>query len=165
MITHKYYALFPEVCGEITGNTIFRKNDASCATIESLACMIDLWSGDCLIKVSEYLISNIVVNDSLFPLLSGFLIKDVEIRTRLMQHNHDSFPEWKWIKITGVPMKDDFGIDVERRLIVSQEAFNLLQKHGFSHADVYYSEEAPTLEERSQNLLEEMRRIGTKTVG
>jgi hypothetical protein len=57
MIANKFYAVFPEVCGEITDKTVFHNNDGSCVAIEYLACMIDLWSGDCLIKVSEYLLT------------------------------------------------------------------------------------------------------------
>jgi hypothetical protein len=110
-------------------------------------------------------ISEVVANDIMFSTLSGFHIKDVEIGTKLMQYYQDSFPEWKWMRITGIPIMDDFGIDSERRLIVSQAALNLLRKHGLNHADIFDAKAAPSLEERSQNILESMRKNGPRSKG
>ena len=71
--------------------------------------------------------------------LSGVVFDDVKITTSFefrQLYPNLVLPRFNWMKVSGQAGKDDFGVSGEFRLIVSEEAYNLLSNFNISAASI-----------------------------
>jgi hypothetical protein len=134
-----YFELEPEVSGTFgpatTGNLNVRPPQ-----LEKFNYEFDLWPVDPLIEA----IRNYIVTDRLKERLieihaSGIAFGDVEITKSgeyLDMYGDRPLPAFSWLKITGRPGKDDFGLSSSRLLIVSERIMTLLNAFGLKHCEV-----------------------------
>ena len=71
--------------------------------------------------------------------LTGYQFRDVEIS---MSDNFREMnpgrrlPEFKWFDVTGSARKDDFGLEPNGMLVVSEQGLQALQKGNLEHCDI-----------------------------
>lgn len=135
----KYYCLEPEVAGGLGAGTVMDRS-VSPPRIKQLHYEFDGWSGDELLEsfpcfiVTERLAHDIQRLDP-----TGAQFADVAI-TKSSQfeelHRAQPLPHFKWLRVTGTPGKDDFGISRDNRLVVSERVLKLLKTAAFSHCTI-----------------------------
>jgi hypothetical protein len=133
------YILEPEVAGGWGEGTI-ADTSTHPPIIKKLEYQFDGWSGDDLLTsfpcfiVSERLVNKMESSD-----LTGYEIAPVEI-TKSEKFKelfpNTELPNFKWLQVKGIVKKDDFAINKKLRLVVSETAFNLLNKFNMKQCDV-----------------------------
>ncbi len=147
----KYYRVSPEAAGDIGELTEHdgTKRPPDCSTTHKLHHKFKSWRGDDIVGCNNFVLiteslKNIIESKS----LSGFEIED------LVTTKHEKFeklqpetelPEFYWLRVTGHPTVDDFGMSYNDQLIVSEEALNVLRQVNHQHADINeYDRSYPT---------------------
>ncbi|MFC3960205.1 hypothetical protein [Halovivax cerinus] len=137
-----YYHIHPEVAGELGAET---EHDGSSLpptqeSIQKLHYEFSGWLGDELLKsYSCYIITDSVKNHLDGSELSGWEINDVQVTTSVQfqeLHPDRDLPTFHWLKITGEPGEDDFGIAENNRLVISESALSVLQEVTIDNAEV-----------------------------
>ncbi len=135
----KFYVLEPEVAGELGENTVM-DSSVHPPKVSCLHYELDAWLGDDLIQsfpcflTSERLKQKIAASP-----LSGATFAPVELNLSPNfkdRHPSKSVPEFAWLKITGLVGKDDFGIEADGRLVVSERALDLIQHLNLKHCEI-----------------------------
>jgi hypothetical protein len=72
--------------------------------------------------------------------LSGFAL-DSDIELTADDNVKELEPEWQvpraeWLKVTGAPGSDDFGLTDDARLVVSEAALTVLRTGTIDHCDI-----------------------------
>lgn len=134
-----YYSIEPEVAGGLGKNTILQ-NQSHPPNVINLHYEFEGWSGDVLLETFPCYILKKNVGDELIRLkLSGFNLKKVEISktAEFEEANPEiALPEFYWLQVIGSPGTDDFGVSPDFKLVVSENAFNILNEHGLNNAIV-----------------------------
>jgi hypothetical protein len=135
----KYYVLDPEVAGELGKNTVM---DVSVhpPLVSNLHYELDAWLGDDLIQsfpchlVTDRL-KNTIENTSLTGV--SFAPFEFELSANFKElHPSEEVPGFAWLKIFGKAGKDDFGVEAEGRLVVSERALKSLKKFALEHCNI-----------------------------
>ena len=135
---NKKYQLRPEVPGQLGPKTIM-KNRQSSPSVEYLHFIFDGWLGDDLVECFPvYLISNALADNIKKTNLTGFMIKEAEIGySDLFKQLYPNrkMPTFFWLCIIGNPV-DDFWINSNKYLVVSQRALEFLHKFKIKNTEI-----------------------------
>ena len=97
------------------------------------------WLGDDLLESFPCFVVTARLADRLASVrLSGFRLDDVLITTSdefKELYPARSLPDFRWLKITGRPGVDDFGLTPDQRLVVSDAALAVLGTLQITHAE------------------------------
>lgn len=135
----KYYCLEPEVAGGLGADTVIDRS-VSPTQIEQLHYVMDGWLGDGLLEsFPSYIVTNALAHELNHWHPTGARLAKVKI-TKSPQfeelHPNRPLPEFMWLKVFGAAGKDDFGISVDNRLVVSERVLNILKSFGLSHCGI-----------------------------
>lgn len=129
-----YFELEPEVAGGFGQHTIFGDRKARPPRLERFHYEIDGWMGDSLLEAVGCFV---IAEDAAAALrgegLTGFDLGPVEVTASddfQERYPGKNLPEFHWLKITGIPGRDDFGLSSACRLVVSQRALEVLKERG-----------------------------------
>ena len=141
----KHYLLQPEIAGGLGRRTVVesearRYTERQEAFVSSFHCELDGWLGDDLIESFPcFLVTEILGTVLAAEHLSGFELADVEVTSsKYYQQIHpgSTLPKFRWLQITGTPEEDDFWIENDQSLAVSDQAWRLLSKFQLQHCSV-----------------------------
>lgn len=133
----KYYSIEPEVAGGFGDGTIIDRSSGR-MEVKALHYELDGWLGDELLEsapcfIASAQLANKIKNEN----LSGVGFDKVQI-TKSDEfndfHPNLDLPKFVWLKVNGIPGKDDFGVSSDLNLVVSEVALQLLTQNGMSHA-------------------------------
>jgi hypothetical protein len=134
-----YYAVEPEVAGGFGENTKVIQHQARPFTVERLHYDFAGWLGDELLESTPcFIVSSALAEDLESARLTGFSLDDVEVSVSKQfadQKDRSIFPAFRWLKIEGTAGVDDFGLDGELTLVVSERALEVLTSR-IAHACV-----------------------------
>jgi hypothetical protein len=149
----KYFYLEPEAVGEIGERTIMDPSFHP-PIVTKLHWVVDHWIGDVLVELFPcWIVTAAAMKQIKLAELTGMSIDDVEVTVSDQFHEfHPSrgLPKFVWMKVEGLPGRDDFGVPKgfkvtgsekpysgrRFRLAVSRRAIDLLRRLGISHATV-----------------------------
>jgi hypothetical protein len=101
---------------------------------------LKIWSGDDIIHCSHFVIVTEELSVTIRASdLSGCEIKDVLVTwdQKFEQWHPDiELPEFHWLRVTGDPGVDDFGMTEEPWLVVSEDALDTLREGTLEHAEI-----------------------------
>lgn len=137
----RYYAIQPEVAGGWGEGTKFTRVPGKPVIVHEFDYEFDDWFGDdILTSVRCYIVTERLAGDIVGAGLTGFVFDQVTISKS--GQFEDWYPEGRelpkflWMKVQGVPARDDFGLN-ELGLIISEKALLILQSGGqLLHADI-----------------------------
>ncbi len=133
------YKLEPEVAGGWGEGTV-ADTSSHPPIIEKLVYQLDGWSGDDLLTSFPcFIVSEQLAEDIESSKLRGYELASVEItKSEVFKelYPNTALPKFKWLKITGSVNKDDFAINKELRLVVSDSAFDLLRKFNIKECGI-----------------------------
>lgn len=131
--------LDPEVAGGLGVRT---ELDSSIhpPVVTSLHYELEVWDGEDLVQSFPcYLVTKRLQARLASNHLSGFsfALADVSRSDTFKELQPDEpLPELVWIKVHGVPGKDDFGLTEDARLVVSEVAMKVVQTGQIKHCGV-----------------------------
>lgn len=131
-----YFYVEPEVSGGLGSKTIM-DTLVHPPRIDKLNYQFDSWLGDELIETFPcYLVTKRLGGLLTSSGVTGFSLDSVLI-TKSDEFNDDlNLPDFAWLKVKGVPMKDDIGFSDDFRLVVSEEVLNIFSKVKIDNADI-----------------------------
>tara|TARA_R110002094_G_scaffold117289_5_gene112950 strand:+ start:1305 stop:1730 length:426 start_codon:yes stop_codon:yes gene_type:complete len=134
-----FYSLEPEVAGEWGDETVA---DVSVhpPRVQRLHYQFDGWLGDALLESFPcYIVSNELGASLLASGLTGFQLEDCTV-SKSSQFDElypgRQLPVFKWLRVSGTPGQDDFGISSDNELVVSMAAKSVLEEHQVEHCEV-----------------------------
>jgi hypothetical protein len=136
----RFYRLDPEVAGGWGPNTEFTRTPGEPVVVHRFHYQFDGWLGDELLESSPcFIVTQRLAEELQKHRLSGYELKAVEISTS--EQFHELYPDrelpvFAWLYITGTAGIDDFGIDREGRLVVSEKAIGVLKTMRLDHCEV-----------------------------
>lgn len=137
--TVKHFVLEPEVAGGFGGNTKVIHAHASSFTVERLHYQFDGWLGDEVVESTPcFIVSKALADDLERARLTGFLFDEVEVTVSKQfadQQGRLILPEFLWLKVDGAVGIDDFGLNTDLMLVVSERALETLTS-SIAHASV-----------------------------
>lgn len=126
-----YYFVEPEVAGGWGPNTVATKSVGRPTTVARLHYVFDGWLGDELLESTPCFIATETLARALSDAqLTGFQLGDVEVSRSeqfLELYGDKALPHFIWLKIEGIPGRDDLGLSDDLRLVASQAAMDVLQ--------------------------------------
>ena len=135
-----FYKLDPEVAGGWGSNTEFTRVSGEPLQVHKLHYQFDGWLGDALLESNAcFIVTDELAAEIQNQKLSGYELKPVDISTsETFQELYPNrkIPLFKWLHINGKARVDDFGMDFDGRLVVSNHALNVLQTKQLSNCDV-----------------------------
>jgi hypothetical protein len=145
----QYFVIDPTCYGELGEGTIFETKNGS-REVAQLDMMLERIPKDDIMEVGGggYVISEKLAIKLAKTKLAGYELDDVHV------YKSDQFyltaptwvdrplPEFKWLKIVGVGLKDDFGIH-KRRFVISEPALEFLKGFSIGQCEIVRSEEFP----------------------
>lgn len=132
-----YFLIEPEVAGGFGERTVIDRSSGR-MEVKKLHYQFDGWLGDELLEsVPCFIVTMKMAHEIERERLTGVAFDDVEVTTS--DEFNELFPAkelpvFRWLKVTGTPGKNDFGLTPDLNLVVSDRALHLLQKIGISHA-------------------------------
>jgi hypothetical protein len=133
-----FHILEPEVAGDWGDNTKFTRTPGTPTVIHRLHYEFNGWLGDCLLATSPCFIVTVAAANAMAKAgLSGFSTDNVEITTSADFEQlcpNVVLPEFLWLKVSGHPGADDFGMTSNLDLVVSEQALKILETQGISNA-------------------------------
>jgi hypothetical protein len=136
----RFYKLDPEVAGGWGTNTEFTRTPGKPLVVHKLHYQFDGWLGDELLESSPcYIVTERLANAIRNQEFSGYELKAVEVSTsdQFRELYPDrQLPQFAWLGITGKAGVDDFGMDEDGRLVVSERAFGTLKATQLSNCEV-----------------------------
>ena len=135
----QFFQVDPEVAGGWGDNTIATVTTTT-TIVHKLHYEFEGWLGDCLLEsVPCYIITEEAALAIERQSLTGIELDNVEISKSdvfLQLQGDVELPKFKWLKITGIATKADFGCDNRFRLVLSERAVELLKSFGLENAEV-----------------------------
>lgn len=138
-ITQTYYIIEPEVAGSF-GEKTQREVSVHPPKITKLHYIFDGWLGDDIVEsFPVYLISEKLYELLKETELTGFEIDDCETEiseTFATLQPDKTLPKFYWLKITGKTNRDDFWINEDNILTISESAYELIKQTNISNCDI-----------------------------
>lgn len=135
----KFYTLDPEVAGELGKNTVM-DTSVHPPAVSKLHYELDAWLGDDLIQCFPcYLVTDRLKQKIESTSLTGAAFAPVEFGMSSNfkeRHPSKAVPGFAWLKITGCAGKDDFGVEADARLVVSERTLKLIQDLSLSNCEI-----------------------------
>jgi len=136
---NRFFVLKPDVAGG-WGNRTEADTSQHPPLVQKLHYEFEGWSGDELVTSFPcFLVSDGLGKSIQNEKLGGFSLAAAEVTAspefREISPNKE-LPLFWWLKIDGVAGQDDFGISENHRLVVSERALQILQKHNISQCGV-----------------------------
>lgn len=132
-----FYVVEPEVAGGFGEHTVMDRYSGK-MVIKKLHYKFEGWLGDHLLESTPcYIVSEQLADEIKHAQMLGVEFDKVEVTTSKQfseLYPNRELPKFLWLKVTGIPGQDDFGIASGLRLVVSKHALNLLKQIGISHA-------------------------------
>jgi hypothetical protein len=133
----KYFVLEPEVAGGFGERTCFDRSGGGLEVV-TLHYKFEGWFGDELVETSSvFLATERLASQLKLRNFTGITFNQVEVTVseifEELQPNC-KLPKWMWLRVCGEPGRDDFGLYNNARLVVSQQALEVLAAVGLSHA-------------------------------
>ena len=139
----QYFVIEPTCYGEIGEGTIFETKSGS-REITQLDLMLKHIPKDDIMSVGgERVISEKLAIKLAKTKLTGYELDDVHVyKSEQFDWGDRPLPEFKWLKIVGAGLKDDFGIH-KRRFVISEPALEFLKGFSIGQCEIVRSEEFP----------------------
>ena len=135
-----YYLLEPEVAGGWGERTVIDQTMPNPPSMVAFEYRFDGWLGDELLTTHPCFIVTERVSRLLSQAeLSGYALAEVSIsRSRLFRdlYPYRRLPRWVWMKMSGQPGKDDFGLTADHRLVVSKRALAVLKQGSLNYCAI-----------------------------
>ncbi|WP_031530690.1 hypothetical protein [Dyadobacter crusticola] len=135
----EFYILDPEVSGSFDERTDLDVSSHP-PTVRTLVYQFDGWLGDDLISsFPVFLVTERLANEIERLDLTGYLFDNLEVSTSKqfeILYPNQKLPKFKWLKVVGLPCKDDFGISSDQRLVVSASGLNCLRLYSLQYCDI-----------------------------
>lgn len=135
----KYYTLDPEVAGELGKHTVM---DFSVhpPLVSKLHYELDTWLGDDLIQSFPcYLVTERLQNQIQNATLAGasFAPVKLDLSSNFKElHPSKAVPCFIWLKISGEVGENDFGVEKNGRLVVSERALKVIKSFELKHCTI-----------------------------
>ncbi|WP_080954801.1 hypothetical protein [Xanthomonas phaseoli] len=132
-----YFVIEPEVAGEIGDGSVL-DTTVHPPLVSKLNYQFFGWLGDSILESFPcFIVIQDLASNLMSEFLSGVSFHDVEISIsdefRGLYPNR-VIPDFCWMKVSGVACKDDFGIALDYRLVISERALKVLQKFCIENA-------------------------------
>jgi hypothetical protein len=132
-----YFYIEPEVAGGLGEKTVL-DSSVHPPRVDRLHYKFDGWLGDVLLESFPCEIATSSAAHALMDAaVTGVQFADVEVSTSEAfreLHPQLALPMFRWLRVSGVAGKDDFGIADDLRLVVSQRALDILRPLGIGNA-------------------------------
>jgi hypothetical protein len=136
----RYFLLSPEVAAMGLGKNTQLDRSVHPPIITHLHYDFDVWLGDDLLECFPCFVSTRRLANAISEArLTGLEFGPVEITTSGLFRDlypDSNLPEFLWLKVQGKSGKDDFGLDKDGRLVVSEHALHILKNKNLEHCDV-----------------------------
>jgi hypothetical protein len=135
----KYFKIEPEVAGGFGARTVL-STECFPPKVHQLHYEFDGWQGDAILATFPcYIISYEAKTRLEARNLTGADFDNVEIS--VSEQFKELYPQTKlpnffWLKITGSPGVDDFGIGTDHMLVISERVRTELEGLGIAHAEI-----------------------------
>jgi hypothetical protein len=140
-----FYTVEPEVAGELGPGTEFDRSVQPVA-VTRMEYQFTNWLGDALLESTPcFIVTEELAQRIGEASLTGAMFGDVEVSVspegeELIQQ---PLPKWRRLKPVGKAYEDDFGLDDDLLLAVSERALSVLREAGLRHADVEENDYRP----------------------
>ncbi len=144
----KFLDIHPEVAGHVGESTIYDHSKEYPPRLSNLEYEFDDWFGDAIVESFPCFIVTEQLAEALRESkMTGFVFDTVFV-TKSPEFDdlyHDKtgpLPNFEWLKIEGVPYRDDMGLDMgtienwHYRFIVSERALEMFRKFGFNQGQI-----------------------------
>lgn len=136
-----WHLVEPEVAGQLGDRTVLDTSvypPAVCADPEDgLEYRFADWLGDALIESSPVWLATAALADELASRAMVEIHPEPVTATADPEERDVSrLPRWRWLRITGRLFQNHVSISADHRLVVSQQALDILREHGVEHATV-----------------------------
>jgi hypothetical protein len=133
-----YFQLEPDVPGRLLNPRHVLDHFSEISTVHYV---LECWPEDDLItSIRVYLVKEGLAFALKSSRMTGFKIMDCVVSKGEQFHiaspGYGDLPEFWWLYIDGVPREDDFGIDKNLTLVVSERALKLLEGFVIRNAEV-----------------------------
>jgi hypothetical protein len=134
-----FYRLEPEVAGGLGEHTVMDRSVVP-PRVERLHYVFEGWLGDDLLEtypsfiVSEQLATRLDGAD-----LGGYRWRPCEVSVSgefAELQPEVALPTFRWLDVWGKPQVDDFGVEADGRLVVSDRALSALRLGQLEHCDI-----------------------------
>lgn len=135
----KYFILDPEVAGSLGPKTEM-DTTVHPPTVTKLHYEVDAWLGDDIVQSFPcYLVSERLKTKLKLIKPSGLSFASAEVTPSdnfdELKHGRE-LPKLYWMKVSGAPGSDDFGLTSDARLVVSEGVLEEMKQLQFNHCDV-----------------------------
>lgn len=134
-----YFYVDPEVAGGLGTNTVLDRQVLP-PSVTQLHYNFDGWLGDALVQSFPCFVATTKVREGLESIgATGVAFADLEVTASeefRELYPGRILPRFFWLKVSGSPACDDFGIDTTHRLVVSDRALQVLREAGIDHAEI-----------------------------
>ena len=134
-----FFVLEPEVAGGFGPDTTLDRSVHPPRPI-TFNYQFDGWLGDPIIETVANFIVTLPLKEKLESVhASGITFDKVKIsKSGEFEdfHQNMDLPEFAWMRISGSPGDDDFGLNEEHRLVVSSRVLKILKDEGMSNSDI-----------------------------
>ncbi len=136
-----YFQIVPASCGVLGENTVFDQS-VTPFCLERLHVLFQLNTSEPLLRVAgALLICERAVSSLAKVSATGYQIEEIEVEVdeqiaMVGAWKGGDIDCYKWLKVEGIAMKDDFG-KLKHRLIVSERVANILQQEGLENARIH----------------------------
>jgi hypothetical protein len=157
-----FYVVVLPVYGRIGKATIWDYSHKR-PEVQALHYVFDYMPESELFQTSPVYVATTILLESLqsntFSGIEGASM-NIEVSETFKKLNQDPkhLKEYSWLKIHGRPQVEDFGINSESRLVVSQRALDHLHRGGVREVLRYDAEKAPTPSEVEHDLFKAARK-------
>lgn len=138
-----HFIVEPEVAGGLGEHTVI-DSSVRPPKVSKLHYKFDGWLGDALLESFPCYIATKDMAEKLKALHpTGVHFGDVEIeKSDLFRRLHPNrkLPDFMWLKVSGQPGKDDFGLADDLRLVISERVLALLKSQNLQNALVGHFE-------------------------
>jgi hypothetical protein len=135
----RYFVIEPEVAGGLGADTVM-DSSVHPPRVSELHYEFEGWFGDDLLESFPCFIVTDRCRVALERArLSGCAFSTAKVTVSDTFHElypGRSLPVFYWLKVSGVPGKDDFGISSDQRLTVSERVLRVLESFSIEHCDV-----------------------------
>lgn len=145
----RFFLLQPPVAGQFGPNAIVDTSTRP-AKVTKYHYEIHHWLGDAFLTTMGTYIGSSELVDALMELNpTGIVFDTVEVTANdifgLMKSSVDSIGKFYWFKITGLAGEDDFGLNNNWRLVVSERALRVMMKLNIENCGILQYQACPSI--------------------